>query len=194
MLIPKLLFLHYILFQFEKNLKIKNKVPGDLSNRFVSVGCLVNVLYNCLVNIYLGYSEKNVTNFLVKYFVYDLIYMCSCVKVFKSNVIFVIHHLFTMLLLYFGYNLNLGNGIYLIFETTSPLLNLVKISQVLVPSQTNNLKWITKKSYFLLRVICPPFWLFYKLKEYQNTFNHNFVFIGIGLLWQASIVWYRKMN
>jgi hypothetical protein len=131
----------------------------------------------------------------MKYFIYDVIYICSSRKTFKHNYIFIIHHLFTAGLCYLGHDQKFGNGVFLMFETTtSPLLHIAKITQAIYPKYHPAVKNFTKEMYFLFRVLTPPFWILYKLlSHYNGSVKHTFILSGIFSLWQASIVWYRKM-
>ena len=114
----KLLGSHAILYPLERCFKKEGilKYPGDFTNKLISIACISKV-------IQLGIKSedsKELISFLMKYFIYDVIYICSSRKTFKHNYIFIIHHLFTAGLCYLGHDQKFGNGVFLMFETTDP--------------------------------------------------------------------------
>ena len=186
MIFLNLLCFHYSIYQIENIFGFHLKPHGDFTNRIISIFSMLYVLYLALT------GNSLVVEVLANYFVYDLIYM---IPNFKSYSLFIVHHIFSLLLLYIGYNQNFGSSIYIIFETTSPLLHITKISKLLVPNTTSFFKKLTKTAYFLFRVVSPPVWLLHKsLTVYNNSWTHFFIFSQITILWLASIVWWRKMK
>ena len=108
--------------------------------------------------------------------------------------LFIVHHILCLVLIYIGYNQNFGTSIYIIFETTSPLLNITKISKYL-GFNCKILKTITKNTYFLFRVVTPPIWIVYKLQNsYNHSWAHVYILSQITIIWLSSIVWWRKMK
>lgn len=202
-LVLKLCILHISLLPIELYLRsikknnVKNSLSynGDFTNRIVSILCIINVLrlsfYSILNNVLL---DKIIIHSLSRYLLYDMLYMSSSINLIKHNKVFIIHHIITLLMLYISYNLNFGASVIIIFETTSPLLNAIKISEVITPSYTKSIKVLTKNTYFFFRVLLPPFWIIYKLIEiYDYSWGQTVVFSGVMFLWKVSIFWWKKM-
>jgi hypothetical protein len=198
----KLCILHIALLPIElylrsikkNNLKNSLSYNGDFTNRIVSILCITNVLRLSFYSIIYNITDNLVIYFLSRYLLYDMLYMSSSITLIKHNKVFIIHHIITLLMLYISYNLNFGTSVVIIFETTSPLLNIIKISEVITPSYTKSIKIFTKNTYFFFRVLLPPFWLVYKVFEnYDYSWRRNFIFLGVIFLWKVSIFWWKKM-
>jgi hypothetical protein len=185
----KLLCLHTFLYPLEWCFKKQGilRYPGDFTNKIISTICVIQVIRLPLISV-------SPIQFLMEYFVYDLIYICTSLNRIKHHYIFIIHHFFTALVCYIGHDQGFGNEVFVIFELPSPILHITKIVQAICPKYQEPFKKITKNSYYLFRVLTPPFWIFYKLAtHYNQSFKHILILSGIIALWQASIAWYRKM-
>jgi hypothetical protein len=188
----KLLCLHTFLYPLEWCFKKQGilRYPGDFTNKIISIFCVYKMVYTALTED----DSKNIIPFLMDYSVYDILWICSDKKTFLHNYIFIIHHLLTVLLCLIEQTENFGNGIFVILEITSPLLNITKITQAICPIFYPKIQSFTKNSYYFFRILIPPYWIIYKLlTHYTWSFNHNFIISGVFALWQASIIWYRKM-
>jgi hypothetical protein len=196
MLSLKLTVLDIFLSPLENYLKRKNglvgilKYRGEFINRIISIFCLSRIIYLSLTR----FDNKDLISFMVDYFVYDIAWICSDLKRLKYNYIFVIHHIFTLGMCYIGHDQGFGNGVFTLFEITSPLLHISKITQTILPKYYPFVKTFTKKSYYLFRIICPPFWILLKLLTvYNGTLKHTLILSGIAALWRASAAWHKKM-
>jgi hypothetical protein len=163
------------------------KYRGYFTNKLISICCVYYVVYLSLLG-------KDPAPFLLDYFIYDLSWICSNLKRIKYNYIFIIHHVFTGLLCFLGRNQNFGYSVYIIFEFTSPLLHITKISEVICPKYYQKVKWFTKQCYFFFRCLIPPFWILFKLlTHYNGSWRHTLILSGITALWKASIMWHKQM-
>lgn len=190
--ILKLLCLHTFLYPLEWCFKKQGilKYSGDLANKLISIFSVYKLIYIALSEN----DSKNIVPFLSDYFTYDILWICSSKTRLKHNYIFIIHHIFTLLLCLAEQGQNFGNEIFVIFEITSPLLHITKITQAICPDYYQGVKIFTKYSYYFFRVFIPPYWIIYKLfTHYNYSLKHTFVLSGIAALWQASIIWYNKM-
>lgn len=188
----KLLCLHTFLYPLEWCFAKQGilRYPGDFTNKLISALCVSQVIRLSLVY----QTNVQVITFLMEYFVYDLIYICSSLNRIKHHYIFIIHHFFTILLCYIGHNQGFGNGVFIIFELPSPILHITKVVQAICPKYEKPFKFLTKYSYYFFRVLVPPFWILYKLfTHYNKSFKHTLILSGVFALWQASTAWYRKM-
>ena len=184
---------HLALSPFEKQIQ---GFPhyGDLTNRIVSIVSMSNVIVNAIYNIPL----QSLVDFMFGYYIYDLMFMMSSVKRIRHYRLFIIHHLIAMSLLHIGreYDQNLGASIIGIFESTTPLIHIRKISIVLAPQTylTSCINSITKNSYFVMRVIGLPTWCLCAIhKVYDKSWGHIGMISGVLMIWQASIVWWYSM-
>jgi len=181
-----------LLYPIEFYFKQKNEVgilkyQGEFTNKLISIFCVYHV-------VYLSILGKDPASTLLDYFIYDLSWILSNQSRIKRHFIFIIHHIFTALLCYLGKGQNFGTMVYVIFETTSPLLHITKISQAIAPRYHYKIKTFTKEAYFFFRILLPPFWIIFKLlTHYNGTIRHTILLSGITALWQASIAWHKKM-
>jgi hypothetical protein len=201
-LVLKLCVLHILLSPIELYLRstkkdnVKNSLcyKGDFTNRLVSILCILNVLYLSYKNVlFASVPDQIIIYYLTRYLFYDMIYMSSSISLIKHNKVFIVHHIITLFMLYISYNLNFGASVIIIFETTSPFLNVIKISEVITPRYTKSIKAITKNFYFFFRILLPPVWLVYTFFKIYNSWRRNIVFAGVILLWKVSIFWWKKM-
>ncbi len=193
MLIPfTLILFDFLLYPVELYFKQKNetgilKYQGYFTNKIISILCVYRVVYLSILN-------KDPSHFLIEYFIYDICWILSDINRIKYNYIFIIHHIFTTLLCCLGKGQNFGTSVFIVFEFTSPLLHITKISEAICPSYYNFIKHFTKECYLIFRCLLPPFWILFKLfTHYNGSIRHKLIFLGISLLWQASIAWHKKM-
>jgi hypothetical protein len=187
-----LLPIEFYLQSFPRSYKSVLDTPGDFTNKIISILCMSYFSYLCVYGIIYDLPSTIVANFIVKYFIYDLLFMLGNIKEYY---LFIIHHLFTITLIYIGYDMYsfFGNDIFLTFEITTPILHSTKLSKIIAPNYTKFLKKANKNIYFFFRILYPPIWITYKLFNYNKSLTQLLILSGIGCLWKVSLMWWKKM-
>ena len=180
------------------------RYPNEIANRMVCIVAQLFILSVTTVNIFMSNLwewHTKVQEFMVAYFIYDLIMLSSTPRG-QKQILFFIHHIFSCVLLLGNLwsvkpsPVIYSNLIILLLESSSPLLNAVKIFEEYDKNAkvTRQLWHWTIFTYGISRLFLFPILMsIYLYSQYVNVFYYNVqVFMSIMII-VGSIMWFYKM-
>jgi len=189
------------------------RYPHEAANRMTCTTLqlvLINMSIFNLIDTYRNNTQEllspntiTVQTNLAAMFIYDTAFLLYTPRGRQQYMMFA-HHVLAIILIYLACIPGIGNDqmnnyVFLVLETASPLINMMKICEEMVPGAhiTHHMHLWTTVMYFLTRMVLLPLWMvdFLLTHTYSNSFSISQMasFVCTGCIWIASVQWFARL-